>query len=158
VGEVAAFHEGVAEYEASGRQLLLTLLRCVGTISRRRLATRPWAAGPDVPTPEAQVLGTTTFRIGLRPGAAAGDLLPDWERFALPLRTSEATGSGDLPPIGTLLDLAGEAVLSNVRRRDGAVEARLWNPFADRSIEAVVAGRTVQLEPARIVTVRVPDL
>jgi alpha-mannosidase len=157
VGDVAAFHEGVVEYEAGRRELFLTLLRCVGTISRQRLATRPWAAGPDVPTPEAQMLGTTAFRIGLRAGAAVGDVLSEWERFALPLRASAVRGGGRLPSIGTLLDLSGEAVLSNVRRREGAVEARLWNPFADRAIEAVLARRPIELGPARIETVRVPE-
>jgi hypothetical protein len=158
VGGVAALHEGVVEYEATGPELLLTLLRCVGTISRQRLATRPWAAGPDVPTPEAQMLGTTTFRIGLRADATAGGLPLDWERFALPLRTSAAAGGGRLPPIGSLLEVAGEAVLSTVRRRHGAVEARLWNPSVERAVEAVVAGRPVHFGPARVETVRVPDL
>jgi alpha-mannosidase len=153
-GAVAAFHEGVFEYEATGRELLLTLLRCVGTISRQRLATRPWAAGPDVPTPDAQMLGTTTFRIGLRPGATVEDLLFDWGRFALPLRESAASGGGHLPSAGALLDVSGTAVLSNVRRRDGAVEARMWNPSADLGIDAIVAGRPIHLGPARIETVR----
>jgi Glycosyl hydrolases family 38 N-terminal domain/Alpha mannosidase middle domain len=156
-GDGAALHEGVVEYEATGRELFLTLLRCVGTISRQRLATRPWAAGPDVPTPDAQMLGTTAFRIGLRPGATVDDLLFDWERFALPLRESAASGGGRLPSAGTLLDVSGAAVLSNIRRRDGAVEARLWNPSADRAIETSVAGRSIHLGPARIETVRAPN-
>jgi hypothetical protein len=100
------------------------------------------------------MLGTTTFRIGLRPGAAVEDLLFNWERFALPLRESTASGGGHLPSSGTLLDVAGSAVLSNVRRRDGAVEARMWNPSADLGIDAIVAGRPIHLGPARIETVR----
>jgi hypothetical protein len=154
-GGAAAFHEGVFEYEVAGRELLLTLLRCVGTISRDRLATRPWGAGPGVPTPDAQMLGTTTFRIGLRAGASRDDLLADWERFALPLREVVADGGGPLPPIGSLLEIVGDVALSNVRRRDGGVEARLWNPLSDRSVESVVDGEAVRLAPARIETVAV---
>jgi alpha-mannosidase len=157
VGDVAAFHEGVFEYEATGRELLLTLLRCVGTISRDRLATRPWGAGPGVPTPEAQMLGTTPFRIAVRAGASVDDLLPDWERFALPLRESTAGGGGRLDPVGSLLEIEGDAALSSVRRREGGLEARVWNPFADRSVDARVAGMPVHLGPARIETVRIPD-
>ncbi len=153
-GGLAAFHEGVFEYEVAGRELLVTLLRCVGTISRERLATRPFSAGPDVPTPRAQMIGTTPFAIGLRPGAVQDDLLPEWERFALPLLVAAAKGGGALPGTGSLLELAGDAALSNVRRRDGALEVRLWNPRKDRRAVADVSGRRVVLEPAHIETVR----
>jgi alpha-mannosidase len=62
--------EGVFEYEVvDGREIALTLLRCVGTISRETLATRPWAAGPSTPTPNAQMLGETAFRFGIWTGA-----------------------------------------------------------------------------------------
>ncbi len=62
--------EGVFEYEVvDGREIALTLLRCVGTISRETLATRPWAAGPPTPTPIAQMLGDTAFRFGIWTGA-----------------------------------------------------------------------------------------
>ena len=44
--------------------MIVTLLRSVGTISRETLATRPWAAGPDVPTPDAQMIGETEFSLG----------------------------------------------------------------------------------------------
>ncbi|MGH2576198.1 MAG: hypothetical protein ACRDG9_00375, partial [Actinomycetota bacterium] len=56
-GGIVAFHEGVFEYEVTEGELAITLLRCVGTISRQHLVTRPFAAGPDVATPDAQMLG-----------------------------------------------------------------------------------------------------
>lgn len=151
-GGLAAYHEGVFEYEVTGRELLVTLLRCVGTISRDRLATRPWAAGPGVATPDAQMIGTTEFRIGIRRGATPDDLLTDWERFALPIREAPAAGGGTLPATGSLLELSGDAVLSSVRRRDGSVEARLWNPRDDRPSRALLGGRDVVLGPAAIET------
>lgn len=152
--DTAIFHEGVFEYEvAGGRALAVTLLRCVGTISRQVLATRPFDAGPDVPTPLAQMLGETAFRLGVWPHANVDGLLPSWERFAMPLVSATAVGGGPLPELGTLLQVAGEVELSNVRRRDGEVEVRLWNPRADAPARATVAGRTVELGPARIVTV-----
>ncbi len=154
-GGLAAFHEGVFEYEVTGRELVITLLRCVGTISRKELAVRPLEAGPDVPTPDAQMMGTTTFSIGLRPGAGRDALMQDWERFALPILEIGAEGGGEFPAVETLLEVEpGGAVLSGIRRKDGAVEVRLWNPSKDGTAVARVEGQTVSLAPAKIAVVR----
>jgi len=153
-GGIAAFHEGVFEYEVADGELAITLLRCVGTISRQHLATRPFAAGPDVPTPDAQMLGTTRFELGLQRGARHSELMADWERFALPLLEVPTMGGGTLPASGTLLDVWGDAVLSNVRRKDGILEVRLWNPSAERSVKERVAGKAATIGPARIQTIQ----
>jgi alpha-mannosidase len=80
----AVLHEGVFEYEVvGGRELAVTLLRCVGTISRESLAIRPFAAGPGTPTPGAQMLGVTEFRFGVTIGAVEGTVQERWDRFAL---------------------------------------------------------------------------
>jgi hypothetical protein len=71
----------------------------------------------------------------------------------MPLLETPAPGDGDLPPAGSLLALAGDAQLSNVRRHDGRVEVRLWNARKDRPAEATLDGRTVVLGPARIQTI-----
>jgi alpha-mannosidase len=154
-GGVAALHEGVMEYEVvDGRALAITLLRCTGTISKGGFPTRNWPAGPDIATPEAQMIGRTEFALGLMAPATREDLLDAWERFAMPLIEAPAAGGGELPASGTLLDLSpGRARLSNVRRVVGAVEVRLWNPDAAET-RAVVDGRDVALGPARIETVR----
>ena len=111
--DTAVMHEGVFEYEVvDGRALAVTLLRCVGTISRERMATRPFPAGPDVPTPLAQMIGETAFRVGIWPNADARELLRNWERFALPLATAVASGDGALPASGSLLEVSGDASLS----------------------------------------------
>jgi mannosylglycerate hydrolase len=84
-GGVAVLNEGVFEYEiVDGRAIAVTLLRCVGAISRESLATRPWPAGPTTPTPDAQMLGETPFVLGLWVDTGA-ERLPDvWDRFAVP--------------------------------------------------------------------------
>ena len=152
----AVMHEGVFEYEVvDGSAIAVTLLRCVGTISRERMATRPFPAGPDVPTPLAQMIGETAFCIGIWPNANVRELLPQWERFALPLTTAVATGGGTLPASGSLLEVSGAAALSNVRRRDGALEVRLWNPRTDTPVHATVGGNDMVLGPARIETIEV---
>jgi alpha-mannosidase len=154
---VGLLHEGVFEYEVAGDDLAVTLVRAVGAISRERLATRPFAAGPQTPTPDAQLHGETPFALGVWPGAPADDpaaLLAGWERFGLTLAEAPAAGGGSLPREGSLLAVdAGRAQLSNVRRLGDEIRVRLWNPHADRAVEASVAGRRVDLPPARICTV-----
>ena len=154
-GTVAVVAEGVFEYEVvDGREIAVTLQRAVGTISRQSLATRPWPAGPDVATPEAQMLGHTSFSIGVMPRARREDLLRTWERFSLPIVHVEGEGGGSLPDRGSLLDVDG-AELSSVRRRDGALEVRVWNPSTEPSM-ARVGNRTVELRPAEIRTLTIP--
>jgi len=152
-GGIAVFHEGVFEYEVTERELAITLLRCVGTISRQRLATRPFAAGPDVATPDAQMIGTTTFELALQAGATSFGLMADWERFALPLREVPTAGRGTLLSSGSLLAVEGDAVLSNVRRKDGVLQVRLWNPSSERPAYVRVAGKPATIGPARIETI-----
>jgi alpha-mannosidase len=82
--DTAVLHEGVFEYEVVDRTALaVTLLRCVGTISRETLATRPYPAGPGTPTPNAQMLGSTELRLGIWTGVDEATLLERWDRFAL---------------------------------------------------------------------------
>jgi alpha-mannosidase len=152
-GGIAAFHEGVFEYEVAEGELAITLLRCVGTISRQHLATRPFAAGPDVATPDAQMLGTTTFELALQAGATSLGIMADWERFALPLREVPTAGGGTLPSIGSLLAVEGDVVLSNVRRKDGVLQVRLWNSSPERPANVRVAGKPATIGPARIQTI-----
>jgi hypothetical protein len=88
------------------------------------------------------------------PDASRDGLLRNWERFALPLAEATAAGGATLPASKSLLPVDGEAELSNVRRIDGEIEIRLWNPRSDRVASAVVAGERVDLGPARIEGVR----
>jgi alpha-mannosidase len=155
---VAVLHEGVFEYEVfGGHELAVTLLRCVGAISKPDLATRPFDAGPRTPTPEAQMLGETAFSLGIWPAAPTDDpaaLLRGWERFAMPIAEAPASGGGELPSVASLLDLdPGDAQLSNVRRHEGRVEVRVWNPRQDRAAQTVVSERRVGVGNARIETI-----
>jgi alpha-mannosidase len=155
-GGVAVLAEGVFEYEVLPEgAVAITLVRCAGTISRRGLATRPGSAGPDMPTPGAQLIGETAFSLAVAPRAEPADLLSAWERFALPLRVAPAAGGGTLPSSGSLLQIEG-ATLSAVRRHDAVVEARVWNP-APAPVRAKVGGETVALRPSEIATIRVAN-
>ena len=93
-----------------------------------------------------------SFFIWLRRGLRPQQLSRAWEEATIPLHAAEAKGGGDLPDSGSLLEVDG-AELSSVRRVDGVVEVRVWNPSHEPR-EARVAGRTVRLGPARIETIR----
>jgi glycosyl hydrolase family 38/alpha mannosidase-like protein len=156
-GGLALLHEGVFEYEVTDDgELAVTLLRCVGTVSRKVLDTRPFAAGPDVATPDGQMIGSTEFSLGIFPATRREDLLPAWDRFALPLPSRTVSGGGSLPASGTLLEIANGAELSNVRRRGGAIEIRIWNQSADSEAEATVGGKRRTLRRGEIATIRLP--
>jgi alpha-mannosidase len=66
---VALASRGLYEVEArpedEGTTLLLTLLRCVGWLSRSDLATRDGGAGPEFETPGAQEIGSHTFQFAM---------------------------------------------------------------------------------------------
>jgi mannosylglycerate hydrolase len=87
---LAVFLPGFFEYEwtASG-DLLVTVLRSVGELSRGDLRTRPGHAGWPTPTPEAQCLGTETLTVGVAPVTADDLAMPDrlermWEDAFVP--------------------------------------------------------------------------
>jgi alpha-mannosidase len=58
-------YEAEARPEETGTTLLLTLLRCVGWLSRSDLATRDGGAGPEFETPGAQEQGVHTFQFAM---------------------------------------------------------------------------------------------
>lgn len=74
----AVLNRGLPSVEVArteqGTQIALTLLRCVGWLSRDDLVTRRVAAGPLVETPEAQCLGVHRFEYAILPHAG------DWRQ------------------------------------------------------------------------------
>ena len=90
---------------------------------------------------------TLTLHRGLRPE----ELPAAWERGHLAMHAVRAPGGGGLPERGSLLEVAG-AELSAVRKVDGRIQVRIWNPSGERRT-ARVAGREVDLGPSQIVDV-----
>jgi len=69
-GGLVLIDKGLPEYEVTeGGELALTLLRCVGWLSRADLSTRRGSAGPELPVPEAQCPGDHVFEYALELGA-----------------------------------------------------------------------------------------
>jgi len=85
---------GILEVEArpepaGATTILLTLLRCVGWLSRSDLATRRGGAGPELETPDAQELGAHRFEFAVATFEGSyleSDLLQRVEAYTSPPR------------------------------------------------------------------------
>ena len=103
------------EYEWTAKgDLLVTLLRAVGELSRGDLPTRPGHAGWPTTIPGAQCLGTTRIDLAIAPVSAAevdrGDVLPHlWEDAFLPLHGLWLRDAARLnpPPLEITLEGSG---------------------------------------------------
>ncbi len=71
-GGLVVLGKGLPEYEATEEgEFALTLLRCVGWLSRDDLSTRPGGAGPQLPVPGAQCHGDHVFEYAVALGDPA---------------------------------------------------------------------------------------
>lgn len=154
-GGSGIFTEGVIEYELiPPRTLAATLMRCTGTISRPiPIATRLGPAGPDVPTPAAQLIGRTHLRFAVAAGGTPTDPISTWERYSLGILDVD-TGGDVIPGKGSLLDLKVPA-LSSIGRTEARTWVRCWNPDDGEQL-ADIGGRSIRLRPHRIETVEIP--
>jgi alpha-mannosidase len=120
----------------SGVEVALTLLRAVGWLSRSDMSVRRGHAGPGLPTPEAQCLGTYTMEYALVPHAG------DWKggfdeahAFNVPLRVAAThVHPGTLPPDGAFAQVSPESLVFSTLKdaEDGqGLMMRLWNTSAE---------------------------
>jgi mannosylglycerate hydrolase len=144
-------NSGLPEYEVldapDGVTIALTLLRCVGWLSRSWMRTRPVQAGPLIPTPGAQERGRHLFHYSLIPHEGGWEAaFSQAHRFAVPPRAVfAAAGKGQLSPMGSLLSARPESfVLSTLKEAEDAdarsgqgLIVRLYNT-ADQPAEGEV--------------------
>ncbi|HEY6395693.1 MAG TPA: hypothetical protein VIX12_09765, partial [Candidatus Binataceae bacterium] len=90
-GSAALMSRGLYEVEvrpgASGSTILLTLLRCVGWLSRSDLKMRRGGAGPELQTPGAQEIGEHRFEFAMASysgGYLEAGLIPRAAAYAFP--------------------------------------------------------------------------
>ena len=135
---------------AAGSEIALTLLRCVGWLSRDDFQTRRGHAGPEESTPGAQMIGKWSFDYAIIPHAAGRPHELAYA-FETPLRAvTTGVHAGSLPERGSFVavDARGSAdfVVSAAKRaEDGrgwilrgynagsqALDVKLtpWRPFA----------------------------
>ncbi|HEX4574584.1 MAG TPA: glycoside hydrolase family 38 C-terminal domain-containing protein [Gemmatimonadales bacterium] len=114
---LALLAPGFFEYQwTAGGDLLFTLLRAVGELSRNDLPTRPGHAGWPTATPLAQCLGATRVELALVPVSATelerGDTLPSlWEDVFLPVRGFWLRDAMELEPAPVDVTLEGSGLV-----------------------------------------------
>jgi alpha-mannosidase len=148
LGPLVLLTKGLPEYEATPEGLRLTLLRCVGTISRPAgLPTRPLAAGPDIPTPDGQGRGRHVFEYALR---FDGDLLSNAALIRAGQDYSTDFLRGD--PFDAPLELGGDVVFSCLKQaEDGSgLVLRVFNPNPEREqVSLSLPARRIRLDEER---------
>jgi alpha-mannosidase len=158
-GDVAVIGRGLPEYEAvpneDGLDLALTLLRCVGWLSRDDLVTRPGHAGPGVPTPEAQSPGRTTFEYALQV-SVAGESDATLLRASADYRTPFVLGPAGATPEPPIR-VEGDVVVSALKPADDGrgVILRAFNPGPHAASMRVVGDVTIS--PVRLDESELPE-
>jgi alpha-mannosidase len=106
-------------------EIALTLLRCVGWLSRDDFSTRQGHAGPFLETPGAQLPGIHEFDYAIIPGKGAVPAFSEAYAFQAPLRVVAGSAHpGPLPPSASLLTTSPEEfVLSAIK---AAEDGRGW--------------------------------
>ncbi len=94
-------YEVEARAERDGTTLLLTLIRCVGWLSRSDLATRRGGAGPELETPGAQEIGDHRFEFAVaayRGSYLDGNIVQRAAAYAYPPRmfTANSAPAGEM--------------------------------------------------------------
>ncbi|HEX7619869.1 MAG TPA: glycoside hydrolase family 38 C-terminal domain-containing protein, partial [Anaerolineales bacterium] len=111
----------VLKNSAGNAEIAVTLLRCVGWLSRDDFSTRKGHAGPFLETPGAQIPGIWTFDYSIIPHAG------DWQKafaqayaFETPMRlASTGLHAGTLPVSGTFVQVEPAAfVVSAVKQSE----------------------------------------
>ena len=129
---------GLVEYQLSPDGILsVTLLRCIGMLSKNTLKERPWHTAPELATPSAQELGEHTFSYALIFGATKEESMQLADTFYAPPVCFPATvHPGSLPKQKSFISCDNQAVhFSSLRMEEGKWVLRLYN-ITDQSQQA----------------------
>jgi mannosylglycerate hydrolase len=148
---------GILEVEArpepAGTTILLTLLRCVGWLSRSDLATRRGGAGPELETPGAQEIGDHRFEFAVatfRGSYLASDLLQRVEAYTSPPRAFPGRRGDRDSAAAALLGCDNPRIIFSTARplaRAGLYKVRVYSasPSPETARFSFAAGRTVRI-------------
>jgi mannosylglycerate hydrolase len=148
-GGVALLLDHVTEYELLGDELALTVLRSTGFISRNQNPWREDPAGPEVPTPAAQLRGPHSFSFAWYPSTDA--IHEQAEQYRHPFLTAYGKSETKHLRAHSGPELEGNpGVVLTALRRD---HARLVNESADPQTVRF-AGHELELGPWEIRTIQ----
>jgi alpha-mannosidase len=136
--ELVKAHDGTTE-------IAITLLRCIGWLSRGDLPLRPRNAGPPLPTPDAQEIGKHVVTYSLIPHP--GDWiegLPMAYAFDLPMKAAPTRlHSGGLGTTGNLVKVSSsEFIISAIKQTE---DEKGW---IVRGYNVTGTGQSLQLKPS----------
>ncbi len=154
-------YEAEVRRDNSGSTILITLLRCVGWLSRSDLATRRGGAGPELETPNAQELGTHRFDFSVATFERSyldGDLLARIENFTAAPRMFAGRGGSASRELALIGCDNARVIFSTARplKGAGAYKVRVFSAssnserarfsFCDRRRVRVIdlAGRAIR--------------
>ena len=140
-GGVTVVHEGLHEYELvsvddrGAHEIAFTLLRSTAMLSRLGMSLRPLPAGPLTYVEGLQMVGKEIVaRYALTTAAVDPYLVAD--DFLIPLEVISAPGGGTRPSRESTLQVSG-AQVSMIRRIEGVLELRVFNPTPTETIVSV---------------------
>ncbi len=134
---LAILNKGLPEYEIipDNNTIALTLLRCVGWLSRGDLEYRRENAGPSLPTPEAQCLGENNFSYALIPHQGNWDgarISQRTRQYKTKILTRQLENQfGNLPSSFSFIQLEGEYLeISAIKKNEfeDKLVVRVYNP------------------------------
>jgi mannosylglycerate hydrolase len=141
---VAILNKGLPEYEVTeDGKIHLTLLRCVGWLSRDDLQTRIGHAGPGFEAPGAQCPGEYEFEYSILPYSGTWESARIYKQaldFNAPLVGSRIEGTGKLPQEFSFLSVVPDELLISAIKRaeeDNSLIVRLYNT-TDRKVEGFI--------------------
>ena len=151
-GGLALLNRGLPEIEGLRREgragMALTLLRCVGWLSRDDFPTRRHSnAGPTIPTPDAQCPGTHVFEYALRPYAGTwldADVSGESRRWRCPPLVLQGVVDGHAPDARLLEAATRRTAVTAIKRsedRDDVLIVRLCNLCSEPVAETLSFGR-----------------
>jgi mannosylglycerate hydrolase len=134
---LAVLNRGLPEYEIipENNTISLTLLRCIGWLSRGDLKYRKENAGPSLPTPEAQCLGENTFSYAVIPhqgGWVEARISQNTKQYKTRVLTKQLKSQqGNMPSNFSFIQLEGEHLeISAIKKHDfeDKLVVRVYNP------------------------------
>jgi len=121
-------HVGLQEYQVSntneGSRVEVTLLRSTGWLSKDNFTSRGGGAGPSIPTPDAQMIGSHSmqYRFAFGKTMTAKDVAQ--------FRTKPIVHKGIARNQSSLLELGNDRLaLTSLRKKADKIEVRLFNPM-----------------------------
>jgi alpha-mannosidase len=162
---MTVINSGLPAFEVVDGKVMVTLLRCVNYLSRR-------GDGPQFETPDAQCIGTHTFRLAVLVSDGdwqEGKVWQQAHQFNVPLRAVQTCGAPglvrDLPSSGSFVTVEPDAlVVTAIKRAEEAADTLIVRFFnitesavadARIGVRGAVAARLVNLneEPMAELTV-----